>query len=158
MSHCENDYDVIVRFQGIDLYFVSSQERPWRHSSRQRRNATKRIICASISGFLFERVRKHSYIVSRAITCVLFCTTQWRHSRSRGETKYSCVKVHVALATLFNINSYHMEIRCLLTIDRFFSFIFPYSWAQIMHGTVRFANVYSKEPRSLAYGHCQIYS
>ena len=40
-------------------YFVSSRERPWRHSARHRINAEKRIICASIPGFLFERVRKH---------------------------------------------------------------------------------------------------
>ena len=43
------------------LYFVSSRERPWRHSAHQtcqRINASKRIICASIPGFLFERVRK----------------------------------------------------------------------------------------------------
>ena len=61
------------------LYFVSSQERQWRHSARHRINAAKRIICASIPGFLFERIRKHS---------MLLCTTRWRHGRSRGETKY----------------------------------------------------------------------
>ena len=35
------------------LYFVSSRERPWHHSARHRINAAKRIICASIPGFLF---------------------------------------------------------------------------------------------------------
>ena len=43
----------------ITLYFVSSRERPWRHSACWRINAEQRIIWASIPGFLFERVRKY---------------------------------------------------------------------------------------------------
>ena len=62
------------------LHFVSSRERPWCHSVRRRINAAKRIICASIPGFLFERVRKHrSYardnkraILYHALTSRLF--------------------------------------------------------------------------------------
>ena len=42
------------------LYFVSSQERPWRHWARPRIHAARRILYASISVFLFERVRKHT--------------------------------------------------------------------------------------------------
>ena len=42
------------------LYFVSSRELPWRHWSRPRIHAAKRILYAWIPVFLFERVRKHT--------------------------------------------------------------------------------------------------
>ena len=45
------------------LYFVSFQERLWRHWARQRIYATTRILYVSIQGFLFERVRKHTCYV-----------------------------------------------------------------------------------------------
>ena len=43
-----------------DLYFVSSQERPWRHWALPNIHAARRILCASTPVFLFERVRKHT--------------------------------------------------------------------------------------------------
>ena len=42
------------------LYFVSSQERPWRHWACL--NTAKRIMCASILGYLFEHMRKCAYV------------------------------------------------------------------------------------------------
>ena len=56
---------VILTQQSYRVYytFVSSQERPWRHWSRPRIHAARRILYASILVFLFEHVRKHTSCV-----------------------------------------------------------------------------------------------
>ena len=48
------------KYEALQLYFVSSRERPWRHWARPRIHAARRILYASIPVFLFERVRKHT--------------------------------------------------------------------------------------------------
>ena len=74
------------------IYFVSYRKRPWRHSACRRINAAKRSICASIPGRVSFLNAWENTDVTRAITSVLFCTTRWRHGRSRGETKYSIIQ------------------------------------------------------------------
>ena len=66
------------------LYLVSSRERLW----RQRKNAS--FVCQSSGIFLnvWENTK-----VTCAIRSVLFCTTRWRHGRSRGETNYSSIRM-----------------------------------------------------------------
>ena len=67
LSHLENDRDVTQRVEGYTLQNAS-------------------FVRQSRDSFLNAWENKE---VTRAITSVLFCTTRWRHGRSRGETKYS---------------------------------------------------------------------
>ena len=48
--------------------------------------------------------------VARAITSVLFCTTHWRHGRSRGETKYSSPHRYTKMPTLIGVTLNAMSI------------------------------------------------
>ena len=66
----------ILENGGPNLYFVSSRERPWRHWARPMIHAARRILYASISVFLFERVRKHtSYARDDKRLCLEYALT-----------------------------------------------------------------------------------
>ena len=76
---------------------VSSWEQLWHHWVHQRIHAAKRILYASISVFLFERVRKRTSC-ERDNKRILW-NTRWRHGCSWGETKYN-VQLNIKTVTL----------------------------------------------------------
>ena len=74
----------------------------WRHLARPTMALQRRILCVSITVFLFEHV-------ARAITSIFLRNSRWHHGRSQGETKYRLSLVN---------NRYQRSLIC------FFVFVF----------------------------------